>query len=92
MAHVTLLLDWTMGLLLLASAPGNAPVEGDLLSRNRQAWEAFQRKDFARAESLARETWTRADSTGSSLQAAFAAANLGAALALRGCSDRKSVV
>jgi hypothetical protein len=54
---------------------------------NLAAWRAFQLKDFARCERLAHEAWRLAEAESAPLQSAFAAANLGAAIAMRGRLD-----
>jgi tetratricopeptide (TPR) repeat protein len=54
---------------------------------NQAAWQAFQRRDFTSSERLAREAWKAAEAGGDSLQAAFAAANTAAAVAMRGRLD-----
>jgi len=55
--------------------------------QNRAAWEAFRARDFSGAEQKARAAWTTAEAQRKPLQSAFAAANLAAALAMRGRLD-----
>jgi ATP/maltotriose-dependent transcriptional regulator MalT len=73
-----------VGLLLAASTALAGASESGFAAKNRQAWEAFQRRDFPRAEALARQAWTAAGPQTDPSQAAIAAVNVGAALALRG--------
>ncbi len=81
------ILVWAAALLAAAPGPSLHAADERLVTRNRQAWEAFQRRDFAKAESLAREAWALAGSQEDATQAAVAAANVGAARALRGHLD-----
>jgi tetratricopeptide (TPR) repeat protein len=74
--------------LLLATVLGATPAPAAEPSQNEAAWLAFQRRDFKESERLAREAWTRAEAERDSIQAATAAANLGASLALRGRLDQ----
>lgn len=72
-----------LGLALLTAASG-AALAGDERALNLKAWEAFQSQDFAATETLAREAWTAAEASGDRAQAGVAAANVAAALAIRG--------
>jgi tetratricopeptide (TPR) repeat protein len=76
---------WAVGLLIVVARVGGAEPAFD--SKNRQAWDAFQRRDFPQAEALARQAWASAGPGTDAAQAAIAATNVGAALALRGRLD-----
>jgi tetratricopeptide (TPR) repeat protein len=54
---------------------------------NQAAWLAFQRRDFPGCERLAREALRLAEAAPDPLQATFAAANVAAAVAMRGRLD-----
>jgi hypothetical protein len=70
-----------------AAGPLPAAAEARAREQNQAAWQAFHQKDFARCERLAREAWQLAESERELLQSAFAAANLAAAVAMRGRLD-----
>jgi len=76
-------------LLLAVPALGAATASAaqDAAAQNQAAWQAFQRRDFAACESLAREAFKLAEAERDSLQTAFAAANTAAAVAMRGRLD-----
>jgi tetratricopeptide (TPR) repeat protein len=69
------LLAWSVA----ASAAG-----ADALGPNGQAWTSFRARDFATAEAASRQAWAAASSGANALQAGVGAANLAAALAIRG--------
>ena len=64
-----------------------AAIQTRATSTNQAAWQAFHRRDFSECERLAREAWQLAEADGDSVQSTFAAANLAAAVALRGRLD-----
>jgi ATP/maltotriose-dependent transcriptional regulator MalT len=70
-----------------AAGPPSAIIQARAGDPNRAAWQAFHEKDFPRSERLAREAWQKAETERDALQAAFAAANLAAAVAMRGRLD-----
>ena len=74
-------------LAVLALGAAAASAAQDAAAQNQAAWQAFQRKDFAACESLARESFKLAEADRDPLQAAFAAANTAAAVAMRGRLD-----
>jgi len=76
---------WLLAVLALGAA--TAPAAEESPSPNQAAWQAFQRRDFQGCERLATEGWKRAEADHDSLQAALAAANLAAAVAVRGQLD-----
>ena len=88
---------WAVALAVSVAAPGYpvragaiapvAAVEARAAQPNRAAWQAFQRREFSDCERLAREAWRLAEGDRDSLQSTFAAANLAAAVALRGRLD-----
>jgi len=73
--------------IFATASPPSTAVEGRAVDANQAAWEAFHQRDFPRCEQLAREAWQLAEADRDSLQAAVAAANLAAAVAMRGRLD-----
>lgn len=73
--------------LTLGAATGSVAQEAGAAAANRAAWQAFQRRDFAECERLAREAWKTAEVDRDSRQAALAAANTAAAASMRGRLD-----
>jgi hypothetical protein len=61
--------------------------EAGAAAQNQAAWQAFRRRDFPECERLAREASKLAEADRDALQAAFAAANTAAAVAMRGRLD-----
>lgn len=88
---------WAVALAVSVAAagcPGRAWASGAVAavqtaasSANRAAWQAFHRREFSQCERLASEAWRLAEADGDSVQSTFAAANLAAAVALRGRPD-----
>lgn len=72
---------------LLAAADATSATPPASFEDNRAAWQAFRARDFSGAERKARAAWTAAEAQREPLQSAFAAANLAAALAMRGRLD-----
>jgi hypothetical protein len=73
--------------IFAAASPPAAAVEARAADPNQSAWNAFHQRDFPRCERVAREAWQLAEADRDSLQGAFAAANLAAAVAMRGRLD-----
>jgi hypothetical protein len=73
--------------LALAAATAGIAQEPSASAANQGAWQAFQRRDFAECERLAREAWKTAEAGRDPLQAACAAANTAAAVSMRGRLD-----
>jgi len=73
--------------IFATASPPSTAVEGRAADANQAAWEAFHQRDFPRCEQLAREAWQLAEVDRDLLQAAVAAANLAAAVAMRGRLD-----
>ncbi len=76
-----------LAMLALGAAPPPAAQGGGAAAPNQAAWQAFHRRDFRDCERLAREAWKLAEADRDPLQAAFAAANLSAAVTMRGRLD-----
>jgi tetratricopeptide (TPR) repeat protein len=74
-------------LAALHSAATDAAAAPPAFEQNRAAWRAFREKDFGAAEQAARAAWATAESEREPLQSVFAAANLAAALTMRGRLD-----
>jgi tetratricopeptide (TPR) repeat protein len=73
--------------IFATASPPSTAVEGRVADANQAAWEAFHQRDFPRCEQRAREAWQLAEADRDSLQAAVGAANLAAAVAMRGRLD-----
>ena len=76
-----------LAMLALGAAPPSAAQVARASAPNQAAWQAFHRRDFRECERLAREAFQVAETDRDPLQAAFAAANLAAAVAMRGRLD-----
>jgi hypothetical protein len=75
--------DRRVVLVLLVAWPVAASA-ADTRALNGKAWEAFRARDFAVAEASARTAWSAAEADADAGQAGVAAANVAAALAMRG--------
>ena len=80
---VLLLASLVIGFVVPALVLG-AEVENQIGDLNREAYRAFQLKDFGRVEELAARAWLLAEADGNRPQAGLAAANTAAVLAIMG--------
>ena len=69
---------------LLVTAGATAMAAPEAAAPNQAAWQAFHRRDFPECERLAREAFKIAESERDSLQSSIAAANVAAAVSMRG--------